>query len=120
MDENRSGRPKKIPPEKVEELMHDIKESPRSLKKVLAEFSEKYAMDISLNTLRTLCKKANMSWKRVRKSVKNKQDKEEFAISKNLVNQLITLYKAGEINLYYVDESGFSLTPCVPYAWQKR
>ena len=41
MDEHRSGRPKKIPPEKVEELMHDIKESPRSLKRVLAEFSEK-------------------------------------------------------------------------------
>jgi len=25
---------------------------------------------------------------------------------------------AGEIDLYYFDESGFSLTPVIPYAWQ--
>ena len=24
----------------------------------------------------------------------------------------------GEINLYYLDESGFYLIPCVPYGWQ--
>src|SRR5215470_18343808 len=25
---------------------------------------------------------------------------------------------AGEIDLYYGDEAGFTLDPCVPYAWQ--
>ncbi len=24
-----------------------------------------------------------------------------------------------ELDLFYFDESGFSLTPCIPYAWQK-
>jgi hypothetical protein len=26
--------------------------------------------------------------------------------------------KSKELDLYYFDESGFSLTPCIPYAWQ--
>ena len=26
--------------------------------------------------------------------------------------------KKGEIDLRYLDEAGFSLTPCVPYCWQ--
>jgi len=25
----------------------------------------------------------------------------------------------GKIALYYFDESGFSLEPCIPYAWQE-
>ena len=27
--------------------------------------------------------------------------------------------KKGEIDLRYLDEAGFSLTPCVPYCWQE-
>ena len=61
-----------------------------------------------------------MSWKRVRKSLKNKRNEGDYEQAKCLVNELITLYKANEINLFYFDESGFSLTPCVPYAWQKK
>jgi hypothetical protein len=28
--------------------------------------------------------------------------------------------KAGELDLYYCDESGFRLEASIPYAWQKR
>lgn len=28
--------------------------------------------------------------------------------------------EAGSVDLYYFDETGFSLTPCVPYAWQPK
>jgi transposase len=59
-----------------------------------------------------------MSWKRVRKSLKSKRNEEEFSRSKALIDQLIIAYKTHEIDLYYFDESGFSLTPSVPYAWQ--
>jgi hypothetical protein len=27
---------------------------------------------------------------------------------------------AGKIDLFYLDESGFCLTPCIPYAWQEK
>ena len=42
-----------------------------------------------------------------------------FERSKALVDELIIGYKSGEIDLFYFDESSFSLTPSVPYAWQK-
>ncbi|MGZ5193779.1 MAG: transposase, partial [Kaistella sp.] len=33
---------------------------------------------------------------------------------------LIEQSKQKEIDLFYFDESGFTLEPCVPYAWQPR
>ena len=26
--------------------------------------------------------------------------------------------EAGKLKIYYADESGFSLEPCIPYGWQ--
>ena len=31
-----------------------------------------------------------------------------------------SLFRAGLIDLYFGDEAGFSMTPCLPYAWQQR
>jgi len=50
--------------------------------------------------------------------VKTKRNEEEFRRSKRLVESLIRQEKNKELNLYYFDESGFSLTPSVPYVWQ--
>ncbi|MDM8567897.1 IS630 family transposase, partial [Candidatus Halobeggiatoa sp. HSG11] len=36
-----------------------------------------------------------------------------------MVAELLIKEKQGEINVYYFDESGFNLQPCVPYAWQE-
>ncbi len=36
------------------------------------------------------------------------------------MNWLKTKEDEGKIALRYFDESGFSLTPCVPYGWQSR
>ena len=33
---------------------------------------------------------------------------------------LITLWLLGYIELYFGDESGFTMQPYVPYAWQKK
>lgn len=119
-DKNRIGRPKKLRPEEENLLIEKINENPRSLKTALSAFSEFHQVKLSLNTLRNICKSFGMSWKRIRKSLKNKRNQEDLECSKNIVNQLITLYKAGEINLSYFDAAGFSLTPSVPYAWQKK
>jgi transposase len=117
----RSGRKKKITNQQEKVLIENaLNESPRSLKKVIAEFSEKYNIELSLSTLKRLCKAYGLSWRRIRKSLKSKRNIEEFERSKAQVNQLVESYKKGEINLYYFDESGFSLVPSVPYAWQKK
>jgi transposase len=33
---------------------------------------------------------------------------------------LLTLWLVGSIDLYFADETGFTMQPYVPYAWQKR
>jgi transposase len=48
-----------------------------------------------------------------------KQNPEEYDRLKLLLDYLQELEKKGYIDVFYGDESGFSLTPSVPYAWQK-
>ena len=119
-DERRSGRPAALTKEQENELIEKVIESPRSLKKVQAEFSKLHQIELSIDTLRRICKAAKLSWKRIRKPLKSKRRQEDFEHSENLINQLIEEYKQKNINLLYFDEAGFSLVPCIPYAWQKR
>ena len=51
--------------------------------------------------------------------MKSKRDDDAFIRSKSQVEALIQEEKEGKIDLYYFDESGFSLTPSIPYAWQE-
>lgn len=36
------------------------------------------------------------------------------------LNALWQMFGLGLIDLYFGDESGFSMTPCLPYAWQQK
>ena len=119
VDEHREGRPDGLTPELEKILIEEVTESPRSLKKVLSNFAKTYEIEISIDTLKRICKAAKLSWKRIRKSLKSKRNEDDFQLSKSLVYQLIEDYKSGKINLKYFDESGFSLVPYIPYAWQK-
>jgi transposase len=73
---------------------------------------------VSYSTLKRLCKKAKLSWKRARKSLKSKRDPDLFAKSQQQLIVLAEQAKQEKIDLYFFDESGFTLEPCVPYAWQ--
>ncbi len=75
--------------------------------KVLAEIKKSYAIDMSKDTLKRLCRKSGLIWKRVRKSLCGKRDDEQFYAKLEEIGKL--LERA---------ESGFTLEPCVPYAWQ--
>ena len=54
----------------------------------------------------------------MRRSVKGRRDQGEFERVQEEITALHEQEAAGEVGLYYFDESGFSLTPDVPYAWQ--
>jgi hypothetical protein len=58
-------------------------------------------------------------WRRVRRSLREKRDERAFRQAQQELLELHQQEQRGELELYYVDESGFSLTPEVPYAWQK-
>lgn len=56
----------------------------------------------------------------MRRSLRAKRDEEAFQKSQNELKNLKEQARKGEIDLYFADECAFSLTPCVPYAWQKQ
>ena len=119
-DKPRIGRPRKLSAEKTANVVEIIEDNPRSLKAVIAEIACKFDIEVNTSTLKRLCKNAGMSWKRIRKSLKSKRDSEKYAESKKELEGLIQQSKEGSIDLFYFDESGFTLEPCVPYAWQKN
>jgi transposase len=58
------------------------------------------------------------SFRRLRKSLKTKQDPEEYVRLEEELDTLLFLEKEGYINVYFGDESGFDLDPSIPYGWQ--
>lgn len=52
--------------------------------------------------------------------MKTKQDPDEYQAKVVQLADLQQLEKQGFIKLYYTDESGFNLTPYVPYGWQEK
>jgi len=97
-----------------------ITEQPRRIKSALAIIEEKFGKNISMSTLKRAAKQSGLIWKRVRKTLKNRRDRKKFEkVSKRLAD-LIERELRGEIDLYYYDESGLTLDPYVPYAWQLK
>lgn len=89
---------------------------------MLAELTE--SLDLtdspSISTLKRVCKRAGLNWKRVRKSLRSKRNPDLFEQSRQQLIRLIEQSEQKEIDLFYFDESGFTLEPCLPYAWQPR
>ena len=73
LDKPRRGRPKILSPDQEAEVIDLIKESPRSLNKVLAEIENRWGIKLSKSTLKRLCKQEKLSWKRMRRSVRRKE-----------------------------------------------
>lgn len=117
-DSPRSGRPRKLTQTEETIALQLIHPSPRSLKSVIGEIAQTLGMTLTVSTLKTLCKRAGLSWKRIRKSLKSKRDPTLFERSRKQLESLIEQAKRDQIDLFYFDESGFTLEPCVPYAWQ--
>ena len=120
IDKPRSGRPRVLSAAQEQAAIEAIKKQPRKLKQLASELSEKFGIRVTGSKLKRLCKKAGYSWKRIRKSLRNKRDQDQFDEAVKEIEQLIIQEDKGEIELYYFDESGFTLQPCVPYAWQPK
>src|SRR6266852_5593833 len=118
-DQPRSGRPTTLNAIEKELAKQYIKEEPRSLKNVVERLAQKTAKRLSISSLKRLAKKARLRWKRVRKSLKSLRDPIAFAQCQRELEALQKQEDQGKIDLYYFDESGFTLDPYIPYAWQE-
>ncbi len=118
VDNSGRGRPSLLSDKQKRAVTSHVKKSPRSLKTVLSNLEIELGFTISIDTLKNICKQAGLVWKRVRKSLRTKRNQDDFDASKDELKLLIQQHKDNEIDLCYFDESGFTLEPCVPYAWQ--
>ena len=50
--------------------------------------------------------------------MKSKQNSEEYTYKEECLNDILELEQQGHIDVFYGDESGFSLNCVIPYAWQ--
>lgn len=62
-------------------------------------------------------KKLGYSFKRARQSLKDRRDETDFRHTQGLLAELQRWEARGEADLYYFDESGFSQSSVLPYAW---
>jgi transposase len=119
---NEPGRGRKplFNPEQKAQIREWVKAEPRNLKKVLGQIQETWDISASLETIKRVLKSVGMSWRRIRKRVAGVPDAVEYATQVAALGVLKDLDAAGEIDLRYADEAGFSLVPLVPYAWQDK
>ncbi len=82
--------------------------------------SEELSLNLTRHTLRRFLKQLGYTWKRFRKSLKSKQNKEEYAKKLEELKQIIQLHKENFIDLFFADESSFNLEGYVPYGWQPK
>lgn len=94
------------------------KQEPRQLKKVSQKVQEAWGISASIKTIQRILKMLKMSWHRMRKGVAQKPPAQEYQDKKAQLEELKQLDDEGKIDLYYLDETGFCMIPCVPYGWQ--
>ncbi len=114
------GRKKSFDIEQQEQIKHWVKETPKNLGKVQEKIQEKWGITTSKYTIKRIIKKLEMTWKRMKRGVAKTPDEWELEVKLPKLVELKDKEEKAEIDLRYFDESGFSLTPYIPYAWQEK
>lgn len=117
-DQEGRGRKPTLDEKEQKQAIKIVEKDPRSSKRSLSKIEEKTGKSISRSTLKRILKKGRKTWKRLRRSLRGKRDEADFQAAKAELAGFRAKAEAGEIDLYYFDEAGFTLDPCVPYAWQ--
>ncbi|MGB3787682.1 MAG: IS630 family transposase, partial [Phormidesmis sp.] len=111
------GKPKLSDAQKAQ-VKQWVEASPRQLKPVLKKIKETWDIEVSRDTLKRVLKALGMSWRRLRRVPAKRPPRAEYERKRSALQVLKRLDAEGLIRLYYLDETGFTLVPPVPYAWQ--
>lgn len=117
---NRKGQGRKptFNQQQKEEIKKMVQQQPKQLKKVLLEIGKRWNKKISKKTVTRIIKRLKMSWHRIRRICGGEPCPVEYQRKKEDLDELKKLDAQREIDLYYLDESGFSLVSNVGSAWQ--
>lgn len=117
-DSKKSGRPSIFTDDEQKEIIQKIENNPRNIRAVAADINEQTNKKGSLDTVKRVLKKHKKVWKRMKKSTAKQPDNKLVEQAKIDLNDMQMKAIRGDIDLSYYDESGFTLTPYIPYAWQ--
>jgi transposase len=112
------GRNAKLNDEQKAQVKRWVEASPRQLKGVIEKIQKTWHIKVSVSTLKRMLKAMQMSWRRMRRVPANQPLAAEYADKRAALGVLKNLDTLGAIDLYYLDETGFTLVPPIPYAWQ--
>lgn len=101
-------------------IRHWVKTFPKNLNKVVMMIKLMLNIEVCKKTLERFIARINFTWRRVRKRVKGKPDPVVYEEKKAQLEVYQQEARDGKIDLCYTDQSGFCLTPPVPYAWQEK
>lgn len=93
-------------------------EHPKQLKQVVQKVQETWKVKTSTQTIKRVLKSLRMSWPRFRRVVGGHPDPQDYRDKQAQLVIVQQLESPGELDLYYLDEVGFCLLPCIPYGWQ--
>ena len=91
---------------------------PKQLKLIVQKVQEQWDITVSKDTIKRVLKAMRMSWHRWRRVVGGQPQQQEYQDKLKQLERLKELDAQGEIELCYLDETGFCLIPYVPYGWQ--
>jgi transposase len=114
------GRKSKLNDEQKQQIRAWVQAEPKNLKKVLSQVQAEWGISISKDTLKRVLKQFEISWRRMKRGLAGEPDDWELEVKLERLNQLKEQEQKGEISLRYLDATGFSLVPSVPYGWQEK
>jgi transposase len=119
-DRKGKGRKSVLTSEIKEKIREMIKEYPKKISGICGLIEENFGVSVCVRTVQRFLEASDFRWKRIRLIPEGKPDPEEYEEKKKQLKILKEKEEKGEAELWYYDESGFSLTPCIPYAWQEK
>lgn len=114
------GRKPKLNESQKEQVKAWAKQEPKTLLRVVEKAQKEWGITLSKDTIKRVIKKLEMRWKRMKRGLSKKPDEWEVEVKIPVLTKLIEEERNGEIDLRYLDQSGFSLTPYIPYGWQEK
>jgi transposase len=119
-DRQGRGRKPKLTPDQQKQVKDWAKETPKNLDLVQNKIEEKWKTQVSKDTIKRILLFLGMTWRRIKKQVAGEPDPLVYKEKVEELTKLKNRDREGEIDLRYVDETGFSLEPYIPYAWQEK
>jgi len=113
------GRKKLLSAEQELIVKKWVKETPKNLEKVQEKIKKNWNISASKETIKRTVKSLLMGWYRIKRRVGGSPVPEFYTKKVKELDELKQQEEKGEIEIRYVDESGFCLIPYIPYAWQE-